>query len=72
MYTCRIRINAKLVKEGSFRKNAKLVKWELKQTTSIHVSRIETIAWQTVSDSDDRVFKRLLNEFAKIFSDCGL
>ena len=29
MYTCRIRINAKLVKEGSFRINAKLVKEEL-------------------------------------------
>ena len=29
MYTCGIRINAKLVKEGSFRMNAKLVKEEL-------------------------------------------
>ena len=29
MYTCGIRINAKLVKEGSFRINAKLVKEEL-------------------------------------------
>ena len=26
----------------------------------------------TVSDSGDCVFKRLLNEFVKIFSDCGL
>ena len=30
MYTCGIRINAKLVKEGSFRINAKLVKEEVK------------------------------------------
>ena len=29
MHTCGIRINAKLVKEGSFRINAKLVKEEL-------------------------------------------
>ena len=29
MYTCEIRINAKLVKEGSFCINAKLVKEEL-------------------------------------------
>ena len=31
MYTCGIRINAKLVKEGSFRINAKLVKEELRR-----------------------------------------
>ena len=30
MYTCGFRINANLVKEGSFRINAKLVKKELK------------------------------------------
>ena len=30
MYTCEIRINAKLVKEVSFRINAKLVKEELR------------------------------------------
>ena len=30
MYTCGIRTNAKLVKEGSFRINAKLVKEELR------------------------------------------
>ena len=34
MYTCGSRINAKLVKEGSFRINAKLVKEELKQVSN--------------------------------------
>ena len=32
MYTCGFRINANLLKEGSFRINAKLVKEELKLT----------------------------------------
>ena len=39
IYTCGIRINAKLVKEGSFRINAKLVKEELMQIKHSNVRK---------------------------------
>ena len=37
MYTCGIRINAKLVKEGIFRINAKLVKEELRSVGDVFI-----------------------------------
>ena len=41
MYTCGIRINANLVKEGSFRINAKLVKEELNQKNTKSIERVQ-------------------------------
>ena len=56
MYTCEFRINANLLKEGSFRINAKLVKEELKRewiltdfknyTTYIKIYQIEHVEAQ--------------------------
>ena len=43
MYTHGIRINAKLVKEGSFRINAKLVKEKLDKTLLVTVGCVKNI-----------------------------
>ena len=49
MYTCEIRINAKLVKEGDFRINAKLVKEELKGLAQAKIIKKSVILFWVVN-----------------------
>ena len=49
MYTCEIRINAKLVKEGGFRINAKLVKKELKGLAQAKIIKKSVILFWVVN-----------------------
>ena len=56
MYTYGIRINAKLVKEGSFRINAKLVKEELKGYKIPSEFKSSSAEWYVTGCSEDKVY----------------